>query len=498
MKKIISTFILTIFITNIITFITPKTHASDCFVVTAYYSPLPNQQYYFKWNYDADRILNWNWTHWASWKAVFQWMLAAPSKYTFWTKIYLEWVWVWEVSDRWWAIVQAWVRWYEYDRIDIWMWYWEEWLARALTWWKKTVCNSYVLEEWTSQNVTINLADIPAPKSILASLKKADLNIFTIDIWIKSDIQATKKLHEFLASLWYYKWEINSTYNKDTVTAVFKFQYDNKIVNSTKNNWAWLWWSETRNVAFEIKKKKDDEERARLLAIQKEQEKNNTTNTWTTTQSENTLPIFSKNIWPESDNNDIKNLQTLFKDMWVYAWDISWSYDDIKQVLIDYQLKTKVIDSKENDWAWYFWPKTRTQAKNDYNKILLAKKEEEEKAKKIEIQLAQIKTNVSQRVTSHMESIWNPTEWDVWANVRVLQQTLKTFWYFKVKDTAIFWKTTKDALVKYQIERWIISSKDDDWAWIFWPKTKEYMKNELTTLLEDKLLTEKNLLTYKK
>jgi hypothetical protein len=31
---------------------------NNCFVVTAYYSPLPNQNYYFRGSYDADIVLN--------------------------------------------------------------------------------------------------------------------------------------------------------------------------------------------------------------------------------------------------------------------------------------------------------------------------------------------------------------------------------------------------------------------------------------------------------
>ncbi len=109
------------------------------FVVTAYYSPLPFQEKYFKWNYEDEIKLNGHWIRWASWKPVSPWFIAAPKNYKFGTKIKLEGLWVWVVEDRWWAIVNSWERWYEYDRLDIWMWYWDIWLQRALKWWKKTV-----------------------------------------------------------------------------------------------------------------------------------------------------------------------------------------------------------------------------------------------------------------------------------------------------------------------------------------------------------------------
>ena len=64
--------------------------STDKFVVTAYYSPLPNQNYYLKGSYEADLALNGNGTNGASGKEVYIGMLAAPKKYPFGTKIHLE------------------------------------------------------------------------------------------------------------------------------------------------------------------------------------------------------------------------------------------------------------------------------------------------------------------------------------------------------------------------------------------------------------------------
>lgn len=379
---------------------TPIFSSDNYFVVTAYYSPLPNQNYYFKWSYEADIKLNWRWLRWASWKEVFSWMFAAPKSYTFWTKIYLEWVWVWEVADRWWAIVSTdprESRWYQYDRIDIWMWHWEEWLARALAWWKRTIKWSILADSQTW--VTINLSNFPAPESALKNLAKKQ----QLEKQITKEIEANPKLN-----------------------------------------------------------------------------------------------IFEKYIWPESSSENIKMLQEIMTEMWLYNWAIDGKYNSVKDSLISYQLKIWVIDNKSNDWAWYFGPKTRTQAKKDYLWFVEKNKAEVEAKKKIEAQLALIKKTVETKVQNHVSSIWNPKVWDIWENVRILQKTLKTLWYFKVKDSAIFWDMTKKSLIKYQIDKWVISSVNDDWAWSFWPKTKEALKNELVTVLENQILKEKKLLSYKK
>ena len=101
MKKTLSIISLLLILSNLTSPIFAEWETNEeewYFVVTAYYSPLPNQKYYYTGNYESEVKLNWNWTHWASWKEVFSWMLAAPKTYEFGTKVYLEWLGVWEVS----------------------------------------------------------------------------------------------------------------------------------------------------------------------------------------------------------------------------------------------------------------------------------------------------------------------------------------------------------------------------------------------------------------
>ncbi len=116
------------------------------FYVTAYYSAILWQDRYsyssslgrYRTYSEAIRM-QWKWTNWASWKEVFPWMLAGPRNYDFWTKIELDGIWIWAIEDRWWAIVNAWERWFEHDRIDVWMWYWDEWRVRAEKWWVRKI-----------------------------------------------------------------------------------------------------------------------------------------------------------------------------------------------------------------------------------------------------------------------------------------------------------------------------------------------------------------------
>lgn len=124
------------------------------FYVTAYYSPVLWQNRYTTWTYFGDVKLNWSWKSTASWKKVFAWLIAAPKNYEFWTKIKLEWLWVWIVEDRWWSIKNSSKSGFDYDRIDVWMWYWDEWLTKALKWWKRKVTWKIITDSVEYSQVT--------------------------------------------------------------------------------------------------------------------------------------------------------------------------------------------------------------------------------------------------------------------------------------------------------------------------------------------------------
>jgi hypothetical protein len=60
-----------------------------------------------------------------------------------------------------------------------------------------------------------------------------------------------------------------------------------------------------------------------------------------------------------------------------------------------------------------------------------------------------------------------------------LQKVLAKLGHFDYKDTAIFWVKTQNALLEFQLENNIITSIDELWAWVFWPKTRKIAVNKL-------------------
>lgn len=200
------------------------------FYVTAYYSPVPWQQKYTTWSYEWDVRLNWEWKHTASWKEVFSWLMAAPRNYAFGTKIYLEWIWIWSVEDRWWAIVNAWERWHEYDRIDVWMWYGDEWLQRALKWWTRKV-KWYVVDKNQQLTIEFDMSPITKYRWLVVDAKEPEDN-------------SVKKLQELLKETWLYNWVVDWDYLK-VKNILIKYQLDSWIIDSEYDEESGYFWEKT-------------------------------------------------------------------------------------------------------------------------------------------------------------------------------------------------------------------------------------------------------------
>ena len=399
MRKILSIIILILVLSG---FYIQNTSASSTwyFRVTAYYSPLPGQKYYIKWNYWAEKKMNWEWIRWASGKKVFSGMLAAPAKYSFGTKIYLKWLWIWEVADRGGAIVKAWERNFKHDRIDIWVWYWDEGLRRAMYWGNRVI-------KWNiikyGNKPSINYKKIPSPTWAIPKTKQSPHSV-------------SPKRREL----------------------------------ATKSE-------------FELK-------------------------------LESELKIFNKKI---DTKEETKILQEKLTNLWLYNWKLDWNYSNIKNIISSYQLKNKLIKYIWDTWTGYFGPKTRANLKKDYKKYLENIEIENKKIKEFEKNLNLLKIDSEKQAKSILKNIWNVKFWEVSHSVRELQKTLKKLGYFEYKDTAIFWKKTKQAILNYQLDKKIIANIYVPWTWIFWPNTKAQFLNDLANqILWEKISKNTELTQY--
>lgn len=304
------------------------------FIATAYYSPLPNQKHYTTWSYWWDIRLNWKGHTTASWKPVYTWILAAPKKYPFWTKIYFDGYGIWAVEDRWWAIVRAWVRGHEYDRIDIWMWYGDEWLMRAKKWGKRVIKWKVISRK---SNVNLKFSE-----NVLNWVENIRVNPN------EHKIEDVKKLQTNFKKLWLYNWNIDGKYNsiKDSL---INFQIKSKIIKSKNQIDAWWFWPKTY-IAL-IKKYWNND-----ILI-----KQNISNLVETNDKVKIILNHEeiKLNWDFPQKEEVKKVQELFKKLWMYNWNIDGNFNSIKRYLLDFQKKAWIIKQDNSWWAWYFWEKTK-------------------------------------------------------------------------------------------------------------------------------------------
>ncbi|MFA6090586.1 MAG: peptidoglycan-binding protein [Candidatus Gracilibacteria bacterium] len=376
--------IITLIFAQLFTIISPvfaeeKTSSSNQkFIVTAYYSPLPDQSFYLKGSYKADILLNGNGTHGASGKEVYPGMLAGPKTYAFGTQVYLEGLGIGTIDDRGGAIVSSGSRGYDADRLDIWMGQGEEGLKRALSWGKRTVFGKVID---TQTGASIDLSQVKIEKIDTMKYEKQQVqkvlvperpSVFTSAIGRNTDTETIKELQIAFTNLAYYKGEIDGKYSSLLVDAIYDFQVENQLVQSIQDSGAGYFGTKTRTKLQEIytlyqeNEKKQIAEKARIALIKAEKD------------------------------------------------------------------KQEAVQKKE--------------------------------------------------VTLFVQSFGYPHMNEIGAHVRNLQQGLRSLGYFNQKDTAIFGKVTKAALISYQTDKNIPSEESG----ILGKVTKETLIKDLFTLKGDK------------
>lgn len=362
-----------------------QSHASDdetYFIATAYYSPVENQKKYsyssYLWRYrtfEEEKRLQGEWHTTASWKWVFEWLLAWPKNYPFGTKIYFEWFGIWVVEDRWWAIRKAW--WWgkcdEYDCIDIWMWYGDEWLARAKKWWVRKIKWKIVVP---SAEVTLKLWESP-------------LGYFdNLRVHPKSGVTEVKHLQEIFTKADLYTGEIDGQY-QSIRNELIEFQIKNNIISWYADEEAGYFWPKTVEILQKLYASDVSMLVEEDVSLFSEFNHHHASELYKTI-----LAYGDLQVGPDSDSKQIEQLQRLLVELGEYDGSIDGKYNSVENALIDLQIKIGLVE-KRDDWgAWYFGNKTKTALWIYYEKnsdepeqITLSRREEE----KISTALSQIK-----------------------------------------------------------------------------------------------------------
>jgi len=217
------------------------------FIISAYYSPLPNQAKYVTGSYAGDIRLNGDGVKAADGTHVYPGMVAAPKSYPFGMKMSIPGVGTVAVHDRGGAIVHAGERGNSYDRLDLWMGYGDAGLKRALKWGKRTVdVTLYGIDDSIVENVELGGYDdseqvpntLTTPVEGDGSVSNQPINSPAQPVPVKIEGKFAlgtsgdhvAKVQKILKDLNYYSGDINSTFDANTQTAVKKFQVAEKIV----------------------------------------------------------------------------------------------------------------------------------------------------------------------------------------------------------------------------------------------------------------------------
>lgn len=339
------------------------------FKLTAYYSPISWQDYYIHDSYAEDIKLNGKWTHGASGKWVFDGMIAAPSKYSFGTYIVLPWLGIWEVADRWWAII-AWSGW---DRIDIRAGKWTLWIHRAYGMWPVNM--TWYICTWDIYSDQLWFKRPNYDKDY------DDVIFWTLNqsIW-RQDIMVNK-LQYILNKYWYLTSDFeNGVFDEKTRIWVCNYQIKKWIFDKIDEECG-IRWPKTRTLF-----KTDLFDTNIKLETKPNNTKSNVKTSTTTTKSPSTIKLSNttaKDTTTTAKTTQKTSKKTLINfftspiDLWVVSKKISslqnilsfqwikiqktWKMDaQTKNAIYQLQLKYKLIKSTDDkNLRWYMWPSTR-------------------------------------------------------------------------------------------------------------------------------------------
>lgn len=452
------------------------------FTVSWYYSPSKDQDNFYRGDYQSEVRLNWMGLRGASWKPVFNWMLAGPKSYAFGTKIYFPGYGIGEVADRWQAIVKAGERGYSNDRIDVWMGWWEEGLKRALSFGKQNVVG-YICDK--SLTPGLNMSAFPVAKDFfLISLWGLSLEKGREDKWVEA-------MQSYLAGLWYlWKDKITGYFGEETEDALCSFQVNRGLLKKTDDMCGYFG-PQTRWELRRVVSSKWVKASQILLtsSVKKTQEKNNTpviadAKVVTTTVVEKkveTKPVVQgprllpqKKYIVDKTDDDIRYLQEYLKKINIFTWEISWIYNDKTiDAVYSFQLQNRVLDeSSDYSLRGHLWPKTISTL-NDSIVSYTKKQQELEAARILE---EQKKAQESVKLQKPITRSFNKGESD--PQIWLLQEKLKKLSLYSGSINGIYDDATLESVYQFQLKYKVLTSASDPSLKGFMgPKTREVLNN---------------------
>lgn len=407
------------------------------FVVTAYYSPLPNQCCYFRGSYPDEITFNGNGTHGADGTPVYPGMLAGPPTYAFGTVIDLPGVGVGTIHDRGGRIIE----WGEdIHRIDVWMGSGEEGLARALAWGARKVVGTVYPNADAAPAESLDLSRLDADISLLKSLPKSD----PLDLLASAELgdrqYGARVLQTTLKSLGYFTETPTGLFGPATQEALKKFQAEYGLAGDGSSV---------------------DSLTAAALTVASELKPKN-------------LPELSVGIEQGQSGNGVRQVQKLLRYLGQYRGRTDGVFDDdVKKAVTQFQISAGVISQVTENGAGRVGPATKAAILQAWKSRFVSDK----------ARIVAMKMEVKEQVTTAEMPTKTLASGDRGAQVKLLQAFLHDAGYLAADGvTGNFGARTRAALLKYQIEKKIVDSESSKGAGIFGPATKSSISTDIVAM----------------
>lgn len=401
------------------------------FMLTAYYSPLPDQCCYVKGSLEADRVLNGNGTHGADGTPVYPGMLAAPPTYAFGTRIVLPGLGTLTVHDRGGAIQEL----DGVHRLDVWAGFGEEGLARALEFGVQRI-RGIVYPPLSAQPVeSFALESLPAPESKLKPFAVADAGLIDVHPSFGARGLSVRLMQEQLQALGYFNDSITGLYGDVTKASLAAFIKDMRLTETSEEL--------TQTTA------------AYLAAAQD-------------VRDAKTSIMF---IGKESTSSEIKTAQRTLRYLGYYRGRTDGQYSTaFFHAILSYQTDHLLVGDANSPGAGRIGPMTKGVIDKELHRRRIARKAQVILAMhRVEEALAN--KNALLRMTMN-EGVYGN-------DVRLLQTILAQYGFFpKEMINGNFGALTASSVAKYQVARGLLKSESDKGAGTVGPVTLRSIRNE--------------------
>jgi peptidoglycan hydrolase-like protein with peptidoglycan-binding domain/3D (Asp-Asp-Asp) domain-containing protein len=370
--------------------------------------------------------------------AVYPGMIAAPPTYPFGTVVELPGVGIGTVHDRGSRIIE-WGD--DVHRIDLWMGYGEEGLARSLAWGARHVTGMvYPIGADGTPAEKFSLDVLPSDPAVLAALPKSEAIDVLVQATLGEQSYAVRLLQNSLKDLGYFDTGVNGNFGPATQQALKSFLADHALSGDGSAV--------------------DSLTAAAITVAQ-------------TIKPEN-LPDVPLGIEIGASGNDVRQTQKLLRYLGFYRGRTNGVFDQpLKEAVTAFQISSSVVKQALDTGAGRIGPATQTA-------ILKAWK-----AKQVGImaKTALAKMQIRNKVTKEGLPSKVLASGDRGVSVEVLQKLLNKLGYLSDSDvTAKFGAKTKAAILAYQKEKNIVSSPKQRGAGVFGPATRQSLLKDAIDL----------------